>query len=136
MLNIRYFPSIYPVSGLFYHGAVVTYVFELKCLWLLYLCLLQYVVWFILSTTCYYYILGKLVAYISWFILPLLPSSLIFIHNSLLAPIFWIHRFVVIWIETHIFDPSLSISHIFSSVFNFLLFLTFREARHFPPSTI
>ena len=38
-----FFSYVFPMSGLSHHCIIVTYVFVLICLWMLYLCLLQYV---------------------------------------------------------------------------------------------
>ena len=79
---------ISPVSGLFYHCVVVKDDFELTCLWISYLFLLQFI---FLLYTIYSLVgiqIGKIFVYTYWFIMSLLPALLNCIQKSGLTPIF------------------------------------------------
>ena len=69
---------ISPVYGLLLHGIVFTFAFSFICLWMLYLCLLQYVG--VLHKICSLVVLhiGKLFMhiYFVWFVMPFSPYSL------------------------------------------------------------
>ena len=113
ILVILFYTS--PVHGLFYRFIIVTSDLVFICLWILYPCFLWYVgvIYTIYSLVVLH--LGKISIHIPfiWFVIPLSPSSLTCIHNNGLTPLL---KLVVTCIETHIFIPSFSISHIFISI--------------------
>ena len=112
------FWSIYLLCmGYSRHCVVFTSAFELIFLWILYLCLLQYVC---IIYTIYYLVLLHLrenFAYISSFILPMLPYYLTCIHNSLSTPLCLILTFSyhMHW-NTYICIPTFFIYRIFLSI--------------------
>ena len=81
--------------------------------------------------------IGKHVMYISWFILPLLPSSLSYIHNILLTLICLNlpYSFHIHW-HTSIHYWYLNISYIYLYFKVFLLCITIKAALHFSYSTL
>ena len=100
--------------GLLHHCVIVTTMFVLICLWILYLCFLRYVFVFYRYNPWLWSILGIL----SW----IFPVYYLLCHISILVDlhsqkwiIIWLFELVVIWIETHILVPDISISHIFLS---------------------
>ena len=70
--------------GLFFHCIVVTFTFALICLWMLYLCILQYVGVIHITYSVVVLNLGNIAVHISyiWFVMPFLPSSLTCTHKS------------------------------------------------------
>ena len=127
---------IYLVHGLLYYCFIVTSVFVLICLWMFYICFLQYVgvIYMIYSLVVFHS--GKNIIHVSciWFVMSLLPYSLTFIHNSGLTSLF-LNEF------------SHSLKHIYSFLIYqylinlfifkvFLLFPTLWADTHFEYSTL
>ena len=112
------------------HCIVVTFTLFLLQLWMLYICLLQYVdiihtIWSLVVLH-----IGKLFMSIYYiiFAITLLPSSLTCTYNSGLTPPFYIFHLAITCIETTTFIPNFSIFYIFLSILKFFFcLLLFRK---------
>ena len=112
LINFFY---IFPLHGLFFHCIVLTFEFVLRCLWMLYICLLRYFCVLHNIYSLFLLHLGNHVMNIYWILF------LCYCHHTHLPPFkkvdeqlfVWTYHLVATCIETHILFPNFLISHIF-----------------------